>query len=56
MGVSALMDQLSASSFTHIDPFCSFNGRNYKGVHGRGGGGGGEVEEEGEEGCKVGET
>lgn len=40
MGVSALMDQLSASSFTHIDPFCSFNGRNYKGVHGRGGGGG----------------
>lgn len=39
VGVSDLMDQLSASSFTHIDPFFSFNGRNYKGVCGSGGGG-----------------
>lgn len=48
VGVSDLMDQLSASWFTRIDPLFSFNGRNYKGACG---GGGEEVA-----GCKVGET
>lgn len=31
VSVSDLIDQLSASSFTHIDPLFSINGRNYKG-------------------------